>query len=69
MEVSYDQAVEIYAKMMVFRWGDQATEKAEEEAQLRSRRGDTEGRDVWRRVARVAETLPRHPPREGGLNS
>jgi len=69
MEVSYDQAIEIYAKMMVFRWGDQATEKAEEEANLRYRRGDTEGRDVWRRVARVAKTLPRRPRNQGGLNS
>jgi hypothetical protein len=57
MEVSLDQAIEIYAKAMK-RWsGRHAPRKAREKAEQLAREGDHEGHLVWIRVSEVAEAL------------
>jgi hypothetical protein len=58
MNVSLDQAIEIHAKALKYRFGNRAAALAEEKAHHCAARGDDEGRAVWQRVAAVAETLP-----------
>ena len=61
MNVSLDQAIEIHAKALKYRFGNRATALAKEKAHHCAARGDDEGRAVWQRVAAVAETLPEAP--------
>ena len=58
MNVSLDQAIEIHARALRYRFGKRAALVAEEKADHCAARGDDDGRDVWQRVAAVAETLP-----------
>jgi hypothetical protein len=58
MNVTLNQAIEIHAKALKYRFGDRAALLAEEKAHHCAARGDDEGRVVWLRVAAVAGTLP-----------
>ena len=59
MEISLDQAIEIYARAMK-RWsGRHAPRKAREKAEQLARAGDHEGHLVWIKVGEVAEALIR----------
>ena len=58
MNVSLDQAIEIHAKALKYRFGKRATLLAEERAHHCAAQGDDEGYAVWLRVASVAEMLP-----------
>jgi hypothetical protein len=57
MNVSLDQAIEIHAKVLKYRWGDGAPRLARERAHHCSAAGDREGQVVWLRVAAVAQEL------------
>ena len=57
MNVSLDQAIEIHAKALKYRFGNRAPLLAEEKAQHCAAQGDDEGRVVWLRVAAVAGIL------------
>jgi hypothetical protein len=57
MNVSLDQAIEIHAKALRYRFGRQAPALAKEKAVNCSASGDHEGETVWLRVAAVAEAL------------
>ncbi len=57
MEVSLDQAIEIYARAMKHWSGRQAPRKAREKAEQLAREGDHEGHLVWLKVGEVAEAL------------
>jgi hypothetical protein len=58
MNVSLDQAIEIHARALKYRFGARAALVAKEKAHHCAARGDDEGRAVWQRVAAVAGTLP-----------
>jgi hypothetical protein len=58
MNVSLDQAIEIHARALKYRYGNRAPLLAKEKAYHCAARGDDEGRDVWLRVAAIAGTLP-----------
>ena len=58
MNVSLNQAIEIHAKALKYRFGKRAVLAAEEKANHFAAQGDDEGRVVWLRVAAVAGTLP-----------
>jgi hypothetical protein len=58
MNVSLNQAIEIHAKALKYRFGKRAILLAEERADHCAARGDDEGYAVWRRVAAVAGMLP-----------
>jgi hypothetical protein len=57
MNVSLDQAIEVHAKVLRHRFGNQAPFLAQKKADNCSASGDHEGKTVWLRVAAVAETL------------
>ena len=57
MNVSLDQAIEIHARALRYRFGNRAALVAEEKSHHCAARGDNEGRAVWQRVAAVAGTL------------
>ena len=61
MNVSLDQAIEIHAKALKYRYGNRAPLLAEERAHHCAMQGDDEGHAVWRKVAAVAGTLPDLP--------
>jgi len=70
MEISLQQAIEIYAKALRAQRGARAPGDAIERAGQLARTGDYEGQDVWRRVAAVAETLPMpYPPDESTFHA
>ncbi len=58
MNVSLDQAIEIHARALKYRFSNRAALVAEEKAHHCAARGDDEGHVVWQRVATVAGTLP-----------
>jgi hypothetical protein len=58
MNVSLDQAIEIHARALKYRFGNRAALMARERAQHCAARDDDEGRAVWQRVADVAGMLP-----------
>ena len=58
MNVSLNQAIEIHAKVLKYRFGNRAPLLAEEKAHHCAAQGDDEGRAVWLRVAAVAGMLP-----------
>ena len=58
MNVSLNEAIEIHARALKYRFGDRAAMLAEEKAHHCAARGDDEGRAVWLRVAAVAGMLP-----------
>jgi len=57
MRVSLDQAIEIHAKVLRYRFGKRAPSLARERAHHCLASGDHDGHSVWRRVAVVAEAL------------
>jgi hypothetical protein len=57
MEVSLDQAIDIYAKVLKNWYGEGASHKARTEALACEAVGDTEGFSAWVRVAKVCEAL------------
>ncbi len=57
MQVSLDEAIEIHAKVLAYRYGDRAPSLARDKADRLQAAGDGEGRVVWQRVAVVAEAL------------
>jgi hypothetical protein len=59
MNVSLDQAIEIHAKALRYRFGSQAPVLAKEKAGHCSSSGDHEGATVWLRVAAEVEALLR----------
>lgn len=59
MNVSLDQAIEIHARALTYRFGDRAVLLAKEKAHHCAARGDDEGHVVWQRVAAVAGMLPK----------
>lgn len=65
MEVSLQQAIEIYARALRAQRGVRAPADARERAGQLARSGDVEGQEVWTRVAAVAETLPIPYPPDG----
>jgi hypothetical protein len=58
MNVSLNQAIEIHAKALKYRFGKRAALLAEEKADHCAAEGDDEGYDVWLRVASAAEMIP-----------
>ena len=62
MEVSLQQAIEIHAKVLRAHRGPLAPSFARRKAEQLAAAGDQEGRDVWRKVAACAETLPNRAP-------
>jgi hypothetical protein len=58
MNVSLNQAIEIHAKALKYRFGKRAVLLAEEKAHHCAARGDDEGYAVWHRVAAFAGMLP-----------
>jgi hypothetical protein len=57
MNVSLDQAIEIHARALRYRFGNRAALVAKEKAHHCAARGDDEGRAVWQRVAAAAGML------------
>jgi hypothetical protein len=62
--VSLDQAIEIHAKALKYRFGRRAPSLAKQKAHHCYASGDREGHVVWRRVAAEAEALLRHAQSE-----
>ena len=65
LRVSLDQAINIHAKALTYRYGRTAASRARMRGRDCSARGDLEGRVVWEKVAAIAEllTAPRPEPR------
>jgi hypothetical protein len=57
LRVALDQAIEIHAKALKFRYGRTAPHWARERADNCSTAGDREGHVVWEKVAVIAENL------------
>jgi hypothetical protein len=55
MNVTIDQAIEIFARGMRHRRGKSASRSAWQEAQRLKAAGDLEGHEVWTKVARLIE--------------
>jgi hypothetical protein len=62
VRVTLDQAIEIHAKAMKYRFGKRASFLAEEQADRCLASGDREGHGVWRRVAAMAKAICVRPP-------
>jgi hypothetical protein len=58
MNVSLDQAIEIHARALKYRFGKRAVLMARERAEHCAAGDDDEGHAVWQRVAAVAGMLP-----------
>lgn len=63
MIVSLDQAIEIHAKVLIFRTGHLAQKRAREAALSCKVRGDLWGHDVWMKVAATVDDLKRNARR------
>ena len=66
LNVSLDQAIDIHAKALTYRFGRTAPYQARMRALYCSANGDREGYVVWEKVASIAEqllTTPRSDPR------
>jgi hypothetical protein len=59
LRVSLEQAIEIHARALRYRFGKRAPLLARDKANRCFAIGDREGRVVWRRVAVAAEALLR----------
>jgi hypothetical protein len=65
LNVSLDQAIDIHAKALTYRFGRSAPHRARLRGRECSVKGDREGQVVWEKVAAVAEqflTPPRPDP-------
>ena len=66
LHVSLDQAIDIHAKALTYRYGRSAPHRARMRGRHCSANGDREGHVVWERVAVIAEqllTIQRQDPR------
>ena len=61
MIVSLDQAIEIHAKVLIYRAGPSAKKRAKDTALSCKDRGDLWGHDVWIKVAETIEDIKRMP--------
>ncbi len=57
MNITIDQAIEIFARGMRYRKGRDASRSARQEAQRLLASGDLEGHDVWNKVASLIDEL------------
>jgi hypothetical protein len=57
LHVSLDQAIDIHAKALTYRFGRTAPDRARLRARDCSANGDREGHVVWDKVAAIAEQL------------
>lgn len=57
MIVSLDQAIEIHAKVLIYRAGISARKRARDAALSCKDRGDLWGHDVWMKVASTIDDL------------
>lgn len=61
MIVSLDQAIEIHAKVLIYRAGASARKRAKDAALSCKSRGDNGGHEVWTKVASTIDELNRKP--------
>lgn len=61
MMVSLDQAIEIHARVLIFRAGQSAQKRAKDAALSCKTRGDLWGHDVWMKVATTIDELKSKP--------
>lgn len=59
MIVSLDQAIEIHAKVLIYRAGSTAKKRARNTALSCKLRGDLWGHDVWMKVASTIDEIKR----------
>jgi len=64
MIVSLDQAIEIHARVLIYRAGSSARMRAREAALSCKTRGDVWGHEVWMKVASTIDELKKGPERE-----
>jgi hypothetical protein len=57
LNVSLDQAIDIHAKALTYRYGRAAPDRARVRGRDCSAKGDREGHCVWEKVAAIAERL------------
>jgi len=57
MNISLEEAIHIHARVLVRRKRVEAPESARDRAKTMECLGDSEGRDVWLRVAEAAEQM------------
>lgn len=62
MDISLQQAIEIFAKALRARYGAEAPQYARTHAKQLAKAGDHEGDAVWQKIAELAVRLP-DPPR------
>lgn len=62
MNVTLEQAIQIYARALLHRSGPQASKSARIEAERLKVSGDPQGFDVWLQVADAIEQLESAPP-------
>ena len=65
MNISLEQAIEIHAKALRVSHGRKAEHYARERAQSCQRHGDTEGDEVWNRVAETVIKIEQDVPTAG----
>ena len=68
MMISLDEAIEIHARVLIYRAGKNAIKRAKESADLCKRRGDLWGHDVWMKVAKTVDMIKITTSREKHLN-
>jgi hypothetical protein len=57
LHVSLDQAIDIHARALTYRYGRSAPHRARMRGRDCSAKGDREGHAVWEKVASIAERL------------
>ena len=57
MHVPLNEAIEIYAKALRYKYGYRASYEAREKARQLAASGDHEGYTVWIKIAEIAEAL------------
>ena len=66
MYISLDQAIEIHAKVLLYRRGKLAERHASDAAKSCERTGDKDGHDIWLKVAREATRIREEKQKSGG---
>lgn len=69
MMVSLDQAIEIHAKVLIYRAGASARKRAKDTALSCKHRGDLWGHDVWMKVASTIDELKKKSESDTRPNS
>lgn len=62
MMISLDQAIEIHAKVLLYRSGQRAGKRAKDTALSCKNRGDLWGHDVWMKVASTIDQIKKTGP-------